>query len=426
MQPSHPIVARGEVVLGAIHKSVPPRLWGRRVDDVVAESLTLAELATPLLTVDRGAVAHNAAAMLDWVSAHGLALAPHGKTTMAPELWARLLDAGAWALTLATPWQVQVARAAGVSRVLLANELVDPVAIEWVSEELDADPAFEFACWVDSESGLAAVTSSRGHRPIDVLVELGGAGGRTGVRGVEAAVGLAERVREAAQRTGRVRLVGVAGYEGSFGGDRTTDAAASVRAYLRQLVELADRLHAAELFDVARPTITAGGSAWFDLVAEAFAPVLDRMLGVVRSGAFQAHDDGFYSRMSPLGRGVDTHGAGPARLRPALRGWSRVLSRPEPTLAVLDAGRRDLPFDLDLPVPLRTDGTPRDDARITALNDQHAYLQLAADDPLAVGDVVPLGISHPCTAFDKWRLVPEIDDADTAAPRVVGFIETVF
>ena len=65
-------------------------------------------------------------------------------------------------------------------------------------------------------------------------------------------------------------------------------------------------------------------------------------------------------------------------------------------------------------------------AVITAVNDQHCYLSLPVDSPLAVGDIVRLGISHPCTAFDKWRLIPEIDSADPASPVVVGFVETFF
>ncbi|HEY6740692.1 MAG TPA: amino acid deaminase, partial [Actinopolymorphaceae bacterium] len=29
---------------------------------------------------------------------------------------------------------------------------------------------------------------------------------------------------------------------------------------------------------------------------------------------------------------------------------------------------------------------------------------------LEVGDRVCLGVAHPCTAFDKWRVVPIVDD----------------
>ncbi|MDQ1658407.1 MAG: hypothetical protein QOD41_3490, partial [Cryptosporangiaceae bacterium] len=90
-------------------------------------------------------------------------------------------------------------------------------------------------------------------------------------------------------------------------------------------------------------------------------------------------------------------------------------------LALLDVGKRDLPFDEGLPVPHGLPG-----AEVTALNDQHAFLRLPADTPLAIGDVVRLGLSHPCTALDKWQLIPVIDDVDAADPVVTGLIRTFF
>lgn len=80
------------------------------------------------------------------------------------------------------------------------------------------------------------------------------------------------------------------------------------------------------------------------------------------------------------------------------------------------AGKRDLPSDLDLPVVLDVPG-----ATVTSLADQHCFVTVPADSPLAIGDVVTLGISHPCTAFQLWRFLPEVD-----GDRVVGFVETTF
>ena len=59
---------------------------------------------------------------------------------------------------------------------------------------------------------------------------------------------------------------------------------------------------------------------------------------------------------------------------------------------------------------------------VTALNDQHAFLYWAGEAPVAVGDVVTLGLSHPCTAFDKWRLVPVVDGGGV----VIEAVETFF
>jgi D-serine deaminase-like pyridoxal phosphate-dependent protein len=399
-----------ELVLGVQHKSVPPQFWGRVAAEVAAERHPLSEFSTPLLTFDRAASDHNVSTLMGWARERGLELAPHGKTTMAPVLWRRLLDAGAWGLTVATPWQAQVARAAGVGRLLIANQVVDPVAIGWLAMETDAGA--EIACWVDSVEGVRLLAESAGTRRLDVLVELGAHGGRTGARGTEAALAVARAVLAAP----RLRLRGVAGYEGSYGADRAPTTLARVRAYLSELRGLAETLLSWDA--LSDPIVTAGGSAFFELVAEELAPLaVSRgrdVTVVLRSGAFQAHDEVFYDGISPF-EGSELE------FRPALAVWSRVVSRPEPTLALLDAGKRDLPVDLGMPV---VHGHPG--AVVTGVNDQHCYLSLPAGSTLAVGDVVRLGISHPCTAFDKWRLIPEVESADAADPVVIGFLETFF
>lgn len=398
-------------MLGPRHKSVPPALWGRRASEAAADHPPVADFPTPLLTLDRAASDANVAAVSRWASERGLELAPHGKTTMAPELWRRLLDAGCWGITLATPWQVQVARAAGIDRILLANQVADPAAAAWIAAELDAHAQFEFACWVDSAASVSVLAATAGERPIDVLVEVGGPGGRTGVRGVDAALAVADAV--AAEP--RLRLRGVTGYEGSYGFDRDEATVAAVRAYLAGLAATASAV--LDTHQVTDAIVSAGGSTWFDLVAEELAGLAGRARLVLRSGAFQAHDDLFYAATAPADAG----------LRPALTVRSRVLSRPEPGVVVLDAGKRDLPFDYDLPVVVSAaDGSGLTGARVVSLADQHARVELPTETALAVGEVVLLGISHPCGAFDRWRLIAEVEDARGAEPRVVGFVATVF
>ncbi|MEN0129604.1 MAG: hypothetical protein AAGC49_09205 [Brevundimonas sp.] len=418
------------IVVGPEHKAFPPSSWGRRVDDVVGTAL--ADLQTPVLTLDRAALTHNLTAMFDWLATEGLAIAPHGKTTMAPQLWAELLDAGAWGLTLATGWQVQVAREAGVRRIMLANALVDPVGLRWLAAELDAHDEVEVVTWVDGPATVARMAEVlaplRPRRRIPVVVELGGAGGRTGARGLDAALDVARAVAASPH----LEVAGVGGYEGAVAHDRSADGLGRVDAYLDDVAALHRAVLAAGLYRDARPIVTAGGSAYPDRVAARLGSLRDEAVVLLRSGAFQVHDDGFYAGISPMGTLV-----GQVPFRAAMHGWTRVVSRPEPGLALLDAGKRDLPFDEGLPVPQRIVGATRalsegvlTGSRITALNDQHAFLRLADDvaspDVLPVGTVVRLGLSHPCTALDKWRLVPVIDDADGAAPVLVDAIGTVF
>jgi D-serine deaminase-like pyridoxal phosphate-dependent protein len=368
-------------------------------------NLLAGDLFLPALVLRESALAHNLALMSRWCDVHGVSLAPHGKTTMSPELFARQLDAGAWAMTAATASQARVYRAFGVERILLANELVEPASLRWIASELAADPSFDFLCIADSVEAVTRMDRALdGHakRPLRVLVELGIAGGRTGARSIDRAL----EVAEAIGRSAALELAGVEGYEGIVHDD------ARVEAFLAELRELADRLAAAGSFaDQQEIVVTAGGSIYFDRVAERLPSRAPRTRIVVRSGCYLTHDDGLYDEHSPLG----SHASTPERLLPAFEAWAVVLSRPEPGLALVGMGKRDVPHDVGLPIPLKSRGQSgvrdvRESMEVVDLNDQHAYVRTDPSDPLAVGDLLGCGISHPCTAFDKWRLIPVVDD----------------
>ena len=422
----HPPLDVSDPVLGPHHKSIPLELIGRRASPLAGEPVPLDRFATPVLTLDRGALTANTDRVLAWARENGVLLAPHGKTTMAPALWAELLDGGAWGLTLATGWQARIARGVGVRRILIANEVVDPVAL---AELADSAPSVETVVWADSVSAVLAADAVFAPRglALPVIVELGASGGRTGARSIGAALEVAEAI---AAHPGVV-LAGVGGYEGALAHDRGARGVDRVDAYLDDLAALHERLAASDAYGGRRPIVTAGGSAFPDRVVARLGRLAPDADVVLRCGAFPVHDDGFYAGISPFGREVPGEA-----LRSAMHGWSRVLSRPEPGLALLDAGKRDLPFDEGLPTAQRVAGVPEAvsdawlaGATVSALNDQHAFLALgpdATDDDLPVGSVVRLGLSHPCTALDHWRLVPLIEDADAAAPVVIGAVETVF
>ncbi|WP_051392883.1 alanine racemase [Glycomyces arizonensis] len=390
---------RGEV-LDWRHKAVPASAHGRTLSSWLASRPRLDELDTPVMTLSSEALDHNLAAMAAWCADRGLALAPHGKATMAPQLWRRQLDAGAVGITVANLPQSRVARAFGVERVLIANEITSPAGVAWLGEW--AREGVSVTVFADS---LAAVDvlARAGGGPIEVAVELGAVGGRCGARSVEDAYAVATAVRDAAN----LRLVGVAGYEGAVTAGTDPAALAAVDAYLEDLAGL----FAALDFETDRPMVTAGGSAYYDRVAAVLAPLSGEAEVVLRAGSYLVHDHGFYARIAPAGRGA----SGP-ELRPALRARARVLSRPEPELAVLDAGRRDVPFDQGLPLPLGIKG-----AQCSQISDQHLFVTGDVAG-LGVGDVVELGLSHPCTSFDKWNLIPVVDGGG----RVVDAVRTFF
>ncbi|MGH3675292.1 MAG: alanine racemase [Mycobacterium sp.] len=360
-------------------KGLPASWWGRTPAQICAEAPNLVDdgAVGPVCVLRAEALAHNLTTMAAWCRDRGVELAPHGKTHMAPQLFARQLDAGSCAITAANISQVRTYRAFGVRDVVLANELVDAAGLRWLAAELSADPDFTLLCWVDSLDGVRLMASelaaADARRPVDVCVEVGKADGRTGCRGPSAV----DEVARAAADCPALRLVGVAGYEAALGHDVSPDALARVTGYLSELRSAVERL--------------AGLS----------------VRTIIRSGCYLTHDHGLYARTSPLG------------LLPGLQVWAQVMSWPEPDLALLTMGRRDVSFDQDMPVPL----APSDSA-VTKLNDQHAYLRLGPNDRdrVAVGSWLRFGISHPCTTFDKWQMIPVLDDDD----RVVDLIRTFF
>jgi D-serine deaminase-like pyridoxal phosphate-dependent protein len=373
----------------------------------------------PVLVLRERALAHNISAMAAYCAAAGVKLAPHGKTTMAPQLFARQLAAGAWAVTAATVGELQVCRAFGVPRVLLANELTDPAGAAWLAGELAADPEFDCYVYADSLAGVRlldeAVRRASPVRPLPVLVELGYPGGRTGCRDLAEA----EAVARAVAQAGSLKLAGVAGYEGQIGRDRSPQTVGKIATYCRELRSLGERLAATGLAP-DELILSAGGSAFFDVVVRELAAGRVRRPAptvVLRSGVYIAFDHGQYAGMVP---------SPPPVLEPALELWAHVLSRPEPGLALACAGRRDVGFDAGLPVPLRIRGRdgslrPATNARAVKLDDQHCYLQLPESAELEPGEVVCFGVSHPCTTFDKWRVIPVVDDQYQVVDAIYTF-----
>ncbi|HLK00584.1 MAG TPA: alanine racemase [Streptosporangiaceae bacterium] len=380
--------------------------------------LDAAGLSFPVLSLRSSALTSNAQAMAAYCAAHGVVLAPHGKTGMSPELAQLQLDHGAWAITVATMNQLRTYSHFGFDRLLLANQMTDPADLRWLAER----PQLEAYFYVDDPSFITSCAISPAH-PLPVLVEIGFQGGRTGCRTDEEAV----EVAKAVAASDAFRLAGVAAYEGTMHGNDAVERAAE---FCRRLRRLADRLRgfASGPEDFI---VTAGGSTYFDVVTnELTAGDRSGLRIVLRSGAYLYHDHGIYARSTPAARAgvnvpfptpgggerhIHTAGAAPLpRFTPAIELWARVQSRPEPGLALLGFGRRDAGTDAGLPVPLDLG----DGAEITDLNDQHAYLHLSPQESLAPGDIVRLGISHPCTTLDKWQLIPLLDD-DT---RITGVV----
>lgn len=383
----------------------------------------LTDVSLPALVIRREALEHNIRWMQAFVSNSGAQLAPHGKTSMTPALFQRQLAAGAWGITLATAVQTRAAYAHGVRRVLMANQLVGTANMALIADLL-ADEQFDFHCLVDHPAQVAALGhyfAGRGVR-LNVMIEYGVVGGRCGCRSEAEVLALAAAIKAHPA----LALTGIEGYEGVIHGERQISA---IRAFAASLVRLAIELQAQGAFALAQPIVTASGSAWYDLIAESFERhnAAGRFLSVLRPGSYIVHDHGIYKdaqcgvlqRRNQLSEG----------LRPAMEVWAHVQSLPEPGLAVIALGKRDIAFDAGLPIPLRCyrEGVLAaevqvGECQVTAVMDQHAFMTVAPGCELRIGDTLSFGTSHPCLTFDKWRVGLLVDEQ----LRVVEQMPTTF
>jgi D-serine dehydratase len=179
--------------------------------------------------------------------------------------------------------------------------------------------------------------------------------------------------------------------------------------------------------------LSAGGSAFFDLVVKKFAASglsLPTRI-VLRSGCYLTQDSLMYTAafQQMQARSASVAGLGTGLL-PAIEVWAYVQSRPQEDLAIATLGKRDVSYD-ELPIPIAwfrpggADDRPRtipDSHRVTRLSDQHCFVSIATDSPLAVGDMIAFGISHPCLTFDKWRVLHLVD----AGYNVTASVRTYF
>jgi D-serine dehydratase len=388
-------------------KGIPLDAANRRLN-VLSDNLPF-----PVLLLKESVLAGNIQKMATWCKTHGYLLAPHIKTTMCPQIFQRQIQAGAWAITVATVAQARVAAHFGVRRILMANQLVGKTNIELLVHEINSKADLELYCLVDSIAGVRHLVehleSFSPDRPLNVLLEWGKVGWRSGVTTIEQAKVL---LCEIQKHKSHLRFCGFEGYEGMA--DVAENHAAeisSIRGYLKELIEMAETLGDSCILSV-------GGSGYLDLIHESLNGLTDRFQIVIRSGSYITHDHGFYREKLSEAR---QRGSDENRLplpEPALELWSLVQSLLDEDKALLTFGKRDCPYDLGMPIALYyvPAGQPLekrqlfDNAKVTDLNDQHAFLSFDPKQLLGIGDRVVCGISHPCTAFDKWPVIALVDD----------------
>ena len=381
-------------------KGFPIDSYGKTLEQFLATNPNLftANFQFPIMVLKESAVKNNIAQMMSFCNSVDAQLAPHVKTTMSPQLAQMQVAAGATALTVANFWQGRIFLKHGFKNLIIANEVLDPTAIAEIAK-INKQKQAEIIFYVDSILALEIIqkhTPSEGEQ--NLFIEIGTENGRGGVRELSLVEQLAQRIRA----DKRLNLIGVTGFEGAV-----PDAARGRRGE-KKISKFCQKIVAAA--ELAYPyksdqpfVISAGGSAYFDIVARELNKFEKPRRLLLRSGGYITHDHKYYEEIYPFALSDRS-------FKPAIEVWAQVISKPEKDFGVLNLGKRDIGNDLHNPIPIKSyDGQVKSfSAVIEKLNDQHGYLRGKQEFSLA--QLIGLGISHPCTTFDKWGLIPLVND----------------
>ena len=384
---------------------MPIAAQGSSIADFLATkpNLFTSDFQFPIMILRDSALENNIKRMASYCKSLGFELAPHVKTSMSPQISQRQLDAGAWALTVANFSQASMMYASGFNRLIIGNEVVEPTSIAEIAK-INGSGAGQIIFYIDSLAGLKIAQDSITNvadAKLNVFMEIGAVGARTGIRDLE----LLKIILAEIAKDERIYVRGVSGFEGVVpGGNRDSDGIEKLRIFLRHIVAAAKIT--APFIREDKIIISGGGSSFFDYVAEEFAKYEGDAQFILRSGGYVSHDHIGYENMYPFMGAPDSE-----RFYPALELWARVLSVPEADLAILNYGKRDAGNDVGNPLPILKLGKKLEafKGEIEKLNDQHAFMKISPGT-VAVGDIIGCGISHPCTNFDKWRLLPLVND----------------
>jgi len=381
-------------------KGFPIDSYGKTLEQFLATkpNLFTANFQFPIMVLKEAAIKNNIAQMMSFCNSVNAQLAPHVKTTMSPQLAQMQVAAGATALTVANFWQGSIFLKHGFKNLIIANEVLDPTAIAEIAK-INKQKQAEIIFYVDSILALEIIqkfTPLEGEQ--NLFIEIGAENGRGGVRELSLVEQLAQRIKA----DQRLNLIGVTGFEGAV-----PDAARGRRGE-RKISKFCQKIVAAA--ELAYPyksdqpfVISAGGSAYFDIVARELNKFEKPRRLLLRSGGYITHDHKYYEEIYPF---ASTNRS----FQPAIEVWGQVISKPERDFGVLNLGKRDIGNDLHNPIPIKSyDGQVKSfSAVIEKLNDQHGYLRGKQEFSLA--QLIGLGISHPCTTFDKWGLIPLVND----------------
>lgn len=277
--------------------------------------LPVADLDTPALLIDLDAFERNIAAMARDIADRGSAWRPHAKAHKCPAIAHKLLAAGAIGITVAKVGEAEVFAAAGISDILIANQIVGPIKtrrLAALARHADVIVAVDDLANVDAIDRAAAEAGSRPR----IVIEVDTGMARAGVPAGSAAVALAEAISSRRH----VRFAGVMSWEGhTVGMAESPERQARIVSACESLVGTAEAVRAA---GIPVEIVSAGGTGTY-LTSSGIPGVTEVEAG---GGIF---GDLWYRTFD-------------ANVETAMTLMAQVTSRPTPTRAIIDAGRKSI------------------------------------------------------------------------------------
>jgi D-serine deaminase-like pyridoxal phosphate-dependent protein len=333
----------------------------------------LATLPTPAILVDRTRLARNLRSMQQACDAHGVELRPHMKTHKMVEVARQQLATGAKGLTCAKLSEAEAMLPSGVQEIFIAHSLVDPAKAPRLAALAERLRDLRVAATSEAHFDALAALATKVGRPLGVMLAVDTGLGREGVRSDAEAVRLAARLA----KHPLLQLRGFYCHEGHlYAADR-----GDFRAQVERMIDRLDRL---------RNSIDPALALWpgCSVTARLSAQLGAGRVQAVRPGAYPFGDLSL-ARTTGVMAWEDV----------AVHVLATVIDKPEPDLALIDAGSKTFSSDR---TPQNVFGAAADgrDLSVVRVNEEHGYVRGADVATLQVGERVAFIPAHICTVIN--------------------------
>lgn len=349
---------------------------------MAAPTAAISGLTTPVVLLDRVKVENNIRTMQLACDAAGVKLWPHIKTHKMVEVARRQLAAGAEGLTCAKLGEAEAMLPSGVKRIFIAHSLVDTRVAPRLAALADQLEELRVAATSPAQTEALVKVAQAAECNLRVMIAVDTGLGREGVRYATEANKIAALIKASPH----LELGGFYTHEGQL-------YAADPGEQQAKVVEVLDRLAA------VRDAVDPKQPLWPGCSVTARLMAATGRVQVVRPGAYMFGDIALAvtSRVMPVS---DV----------AVQVFVTVVDRPEPGLALIDAGSKVFSSDKSPKgvFAMMVDGR---DIQVVRLNEEHGYLRGRDVDTLRIGDRIKLMPAHICPVINltDYVLVTEGD-----------------